>query len=391
LNIKTNKNPFLYLIHRYLKKYDVNNNNSNSIPMNDNNLINENDENKNGEKKKPLRYFKKRTYCGNCGRTGHIYKNCPEPITSMGIINIKIDPSENISQNIIDKIVSELKEKVIRPKLNPSIEPLCEKEEDIETFCLYKDRIKFLLIQRKHTLGYIEFIRGRYKVDNIDGITFLFQQMIPTEIQKIGLSDFDTLWTEIWINGRGNNRDHDYFQSKKKFYQLKNDQNISVNLNHYINTVTPSWNYPEWGFPKGRRNFYESNISCAKREFQEESGFKDSEYLFLEKFIPFVEDFIGTNGIQYKHIYYISYAQTDRLPAVNKENRSQVNEIGDIGWFTYEEAIKVLRPYHVERIKLLTSLFMCLLEKTIKHRKNELKKLRTMSSTKRHHRIEKIR
>ena len=25
-------------------------------------------------------------YCGNCGRSGHTYKKCTEPVTSVGII-----------------------------------------------------------------------------------------------------------------------------------------------------------------------------------------------------------------------------------------------------------------------------------------------------------------
>ncbi len=35
-----------------------------------------------------------------------------------------------------------------------------------------------------------------------------------------------------------------------------------------------------------------------------------------------------------------------------------MNEIGDIGWFTYDEAINIIRPYHTERKKILTELYM---------------------------------
>ena len=62
----------------------------------------------------------------------------------------------------------------------------CDTLENIRTFCKYKNSIKFLMIRRKNTLGYIEFIRGRYNIDNIDGIIFLFRQMTPLEIKKIG-------------------------------------------------------------------------------------------------------------------------------------------------------------------------------------------------------------
>ena len=33
---------------------------------------------------------KSKLYCNNCGKYGHIYKNCKDPITSIGIINLYI-------------------------------------------------------------------------------------------------------------------------------------------------------------------------------------------------------------------------------------------------------------------------------------------------------------
>jgi 8-oxo-dGTP pyrophosphatase MutT (NUDIX family) len=33
-----------------------------------------------------------------------------------------------------------------------------------------------------------------------------------------------------------------------------------------------SWEEPEWGFPKGRRDTQESDWVCALREFKEETG-----------------------------------------------------------------------------------------------------------------------
>ena len=50
----------------------------------------------NNEKKKK----KKEIYCQNCGKFNHVYKKCPEPITSFGIIAFKrflISDNESIS------------------------------------------------------------------------------------------------------------------------------------------------------------------------------------------------------------------------------------------------------------------------------------------------------
>ena len=38
-----------------------------------------------------MKNMKKNIYCKNCGKPGHLYKNCLEPATSYGIISFKFD------------------------------------------------------------------------------------------------------------------------------------------------------------------------------------------------------------------------------------------------------------------------------------------------------------
>jgi len=122
-------------------------------------------------------------------------------------------------------------------------------------FHTLENRIKFLLIRRKHTLGYIEFIRGRYRVENVEGIIFLFQQMTPEEIKKIGESSFDELWKEMWNDfGYTQYRQQEYKHSKENFERLKysnDDEDRYLGLKFYVEQVKPTWSYAEWGFPKG--------------------------------------------------------------------------------------------------------------------------------------------
>ena len=47
-----------------------------------------------------------------------------------------------------------------------------------------------------------------------------------------------------------------------------------------------SWDEPEWGFPKGRRNFNETDLNCALREFNEETGINMKSIKLLEKLVP---------------------------------------------------------------------------------------------------------
>ena len=56
---------------------------------------------------------------------------------------------------------------------------------------------------------------------------------------------------------------------------------------------------------------------------------------------------------------------------INNEN--QINEIGDINFFSYEEAIDKIRPYHTERKKILTQVYIYIMNILIKTFK-EIKK-----------------
>jgi 8-oxo-dGTP pyrophosphatase MutT (NUDIX family) len=307
---------------------------------------------------------KKTSFCTNCSKLNHEYKECRDPVTSYGIILINFkNQLANFNKDFIDLIKSgnkfELDEYGI--KVNSY--------KDIEKFSMYSNLIDFLMIQRKHTLGYIEFIRGRYNIDNIDGIVYLFQQMTPREIELIAKNDFDKLWKDFWGNSPPTHQYayNEHEKSKEKFNILKNEED-ELSLSFYVNNVRSAWAQSEWGFPKGRRNKQEENLTCAKREFEEESDYKDTDYIILDNINPIVEDFIGTNGVKYRHIYYLALNNKDiNTLKINHNNEHQHNEVGDIKFFNYEEGIKIIRPYHTAKKKVLTMVYMFIIEFIIKN------------------------
>jgi len=250
--------------------------------------------------------------CSNCNKHGHEFKQCKEPITSWGVIVIK--KNNNIS-----------------------------------------DDINFLLIRRKHSLGYAEFIRGRYMINNMYGIFCLFQQMTQIEIDKIKLyyDSFDKLWLDFW-NITNIKNTYEYKQSKKKFDCLVNKIDVEISLDFYIQNAKPKYKSPEWGFPKGRKNKNETDLNCAIREFCEETGYKMNDIKIFSNVLPVVENFIGTNGIKYKHIYYLAEDLTDNNPCINDINK---NEIGDIGYFNYNDSLKILREYHIEKKEIIKKIY----------------------------------
>jgi 8-oxo-dGTP pyrophosphatase MutT (NUDIX family) len=304
-------------------------------------------------------------YCGNCGKYGHKYKNCREPITSFGIILVKIENGDKFTNNEIQKLFDSSESKInITNKVNGI---RCMNNSELNLFSLNKDKVKFLLIQRKYTLGFIEFIRGKYFVENIDGIIFLFQQMTQIEIDKIGKYTFDELWNDFWMDDDKKITFNDIYTNSKNNFNLlkKSDCSNYLNLDFYVKNVVPTWNNPEWGFPKGRRNLMEDNIDCAIREFEEETGYNNTNYTLLPNIEPIVEDLIGTNGKKYRHIYYIAITDNDLSPKIGENNISQLEEIGDIGLFTYEDSLNIFRAYHTERKRVLTIVYIYMLNKFV--------------------------
>ena len=265
-------------------------------------------------------YKNSRILCSNCGELGHTHKACMEPVTSFGIV----------------------------------------------CFDLNQKKISFLLIQRKHSISYIDFVRGKYTFENIGFLNTLFKTMTEEEKKKLTTWSFEKIWDELWINDNRLYR-HEYKNSKKKYEIIMTgfiQDNRLISVNKLIKE-NPSNGTLEWGFPKGRRDKNESDIRCAHREFQEETNYERGDYIHSEDLPRFTEEFIGTNGIAYRYVYYVCRSITNKKPFVDPTNRSQISEIGNIGWYTYEDAVNLIGKRNRRRVGVLRKIYEILKNKYI--------------------------
>jgi 8-oxo-dGTP pyrophosphatase MutT (NUDIX family) len=287
-------------------------------------------------------------YCNNCGKFGHTNKICKEPITSIGIVCIKLEDL-NHKNGIIDKLENLDKPFNILKHNNHT-------NKFITLLNKFDEKIKFLMIKRKHSLGFLEFVRGRYSIDDYQGIIKLFELMTEEEINLIKEKEFNDIWEFVWKKtAHLKAYEDEYNKSKEKFELLKykNVENDVVGLKFFVDNILPKWKTGEWGFPKGRRNYHEKNLACAIREFEEETGYLENDYIIPENILPIKEILIGTNGITYKHIYYIAIMNSDKKPFIAESN----NEVGDISWQSFSSAITNIRNYHTEKKKILNEVF----------------------------------
>lgn len=254
--------------------------------------------------------------CNNCGKQGHLYNNCKLPITSMGVIAFRINPTNNI--------------------------------------------IEYLMIRRKDTLGYIDFMRGKYSVYNKDYIINMIKQMTTYEKQRLKTLPFNTLWKDLWgckhISKQYNLEE---VVSLERFEILK--AGVHKNGEFYtLETLIDEtdkyevWEEQEWGFPKGRRNNNEKDYQCALREFEEETGISSDYLKNINNLMPFEELFTGSNYKSYKHKYYLSYLPyDDSLINIHDFEKSEVSLMK---WKTYEECMDCIRSYNLEKKTLITNI-----------------------------------
>ena len=246
--------------------------------------------------------------CNNCGKYGHLFYICKIPITSIGVI----------------------------------------------AFRRIEHEIQYLMIRRKDTLGYIDFMRGKFDLNQKQYIMNMILQMTKNEkntlLQKYTLVKEKTSTTNIphmrerileLINGYTNNLG--------EFYDL---QSLIVESRLYSD-----WDEPEWGFPKGRRNPQENDYHCAVREFSEETGYSTSVLTNVRNIVPMEETFTGSNYNSYRHKYYLMNISYENSIASHKFQKS---EVSGMGWWTLDQCLEKIRPYNLEKIQVIKNIDECL-------------------------------
>ena len=226
-----------------------------------------------------------------------------------------------------------------------------------------KDNIpNILMINRKDSLCYIDFLRGRYSIHNIKYIQILIDKFSISEKEKVLNTNFDKLWKDLWNIEEINNKfKKEYITGKYKFDILnegiKTEYGITK-LSDLIKKSTKKYLDPEWEFPKGRKEKYETNKQCAIREFREETGILNNEYILFSNVRPLTENYVGENKVKYVHIYYLALINdNDKELKVDHDNKHQSLEISDLQWLSHEESLNKIRDYHKTRKNVINTIF----------------------------------
>ena len=250
-------------------------------------------------------------YCNNCGNQGHKLNSCDKPITSCGLV--------------------------------------CFSKENSNT--------KYLMIRRRHSFAYFDFLMAKYDMKDPVYIQGLFNNMTNYERNKISNSQFNYLWNNLWSIKKtetiSKKNRSGFYKGIIKFNILKNGISLEgdeklYDIKYFINHSTKSYRLPEWNFPKGRRERTESDYDCALREFSEETNFNPCDFKINEN-LKFDNLHTGNNGKIYKTVLFGAEYNKKTSSRFHMRNRYQKEEVGDMKWMTKDEILSVFRDYEHEK------------------------------------------
>ena len=280
-------------------------------------------------------------FCNNCRKYGHVFNKCKMAVVSYGVI-------------------------------------------------LYRHGtrgIEYLMICRRNTLGYIDFLRGKYTPNHKYYIINMLKQMTEEEIHDIETKPFDELWLQLWneiakdetevtkrekVDKGGSAYNNQYkieeHSSRIKFQALSGgvyQGSEFFTLKSLLEELKQKhilWKEPEWGFPKGRRHYQESEFHCALREFTEETGMPTQHISPIYNLFPVEEMFIGSNYKAYKHKYFVMFLNENISNSVEPTTQPYCSEVSQQCWKTLDECLAVIRNYNVEKRVLIQNVHRAILK-----------------------------
>jgi 8-oxo-dGTP pyrophosphatase MutT (NUDIX family) len=163
----------------------------------------------------------------------------------------------------------------------------------------------------------------------------MFDQMTVEEKLDILTMDFRQIWHRAWVDTKY--RIASFISAKAKFesYFLTDG---GERLRMMIRASSSSRLL--WEIPKGhKKGTDEGVLTCAVREFGEETGLKKKQYVLLGT-TRFVQSFTDAR-INYTSEYFLAAEKRPTNPQVSLQSVDQYGEVSDIRWMDLESIKRI--------------------------------------------------
>jgi 8-oxo-dGTP pyrophosphatase MutT (NUDIX family) len=218
-------------------------------------------------------------------------------------------------------------------------------------------QVEILMIKKRYTYSFFMFVYGFFRKSDTKQLKHLFDTMTFQEKIDIMSMQFHLMWYRIALN----NPDLDY--NINDMYELNKIKTVDVisrsetrrifrqkrekfmkNFKHdddtrrLFNLISQSTDSELlWEVPKGSRCKGETDLTCAMREFREESSI-DMHYYDIIDSEPAIETH-EDNGVTYRNVYYVAELKRKYaayVPRVHYTNPDQTIEIEQIKWVSLD-------------------------------------------------------
>lgn len=234
----------------------------------------------------------------------------------------------------------------------------CRKRPDAE--------VEFLMIEKRYTHAFFNFVFGRYHKNDKQQLRTLFNNMTIAEKLSIQTLQFESIWKQLLVNLphftqfyklkkiRENNNydDAKNFELKQaKFYTTFSYDKYRY-LKSLLNNTTNA--EPLWEPPKGRSIESESGVQTAIREFKEETNINHTQYTIHD--VKPIRQVFYTGKIRHEHHYFIATINDYNFePKMLFSNFEQSIEVGNIRWISLSK-MRLLNNNNIAKNRILNLL-----------------------------------
>lgn len=223
--------------------------------------------------------------------------------------------------------------------------------------CRWNHSMEILMVKKRYTFYYVEFVLGHYQAQSDEQLLFLFNRMSNEEKIEIESMDFNRIWYKIWMESShdlmpNSSEFKTYHRCKKKFENAF-IRNFTGDINfipgeRLRDLLSKSHNQDTmWEIPKGKKAHpQETDLECAIRETIEETGitngftilpeldpleirYKNQKAHFINKYFICLETSPNSMKLDYNPKY--------KKSRINFRDKRQILEIVDVKWMNLDE------------------------------------------------------
>jgi 8-oxo-dGTP pyrophosphatase MutT (NUDIX family) len=194
---------------------------------------------------------------------------------------------------------------------------------------LIGNRFKFIVVKRRNTYEFIDFVCGRYRQNDETRLSEMFANMTQLERTHIAYLPYSALWKIVSL-GRGERPAY----GRQSFRTLRRSP-----LFRRLIGIRECKKDFDWDFPKGRRETSETELDAAKRELAEEAGCRDITWLDAP---PLTYSFIGTDKRAYCYKYFFAYCNDGDRVFVDSTDPIQSFEVVAVSWMNIDELVAAM-------------------------------------------------